>query len=105
MKKQLRSGKICVIYSPNWGAGWYSWHGVEELLFDPTLVEMIERGATHDEMEEYCITAYGMDGQYLGIQDGLEVAYVDPGDRFYIHEYDGAESIVLESTFNWINAS
>ena len=102
MKKKLKGGKICVIYSPGYGAGWYSWHGITELLFDPTVVEMIEREAEADEIIEYCTTAYGEEC-YLAA-DELAVAYVDTDDSFYIDEYDGAESVVLKSTFKWINA-
>lgn len=107
MKKQLRGGKICVIYQPSYGAGWYSWHGVKELLFDPTLVEMIERQAHIEEMQEYLQTAYGNIGEdWTGydLQD-LEVAYVSPEERFYIKEYDGSERVIVESEFEWISAS
>lgn len=103
MKKKLKGGKICVIYSPGYGAGWYSWHGITALLFDPTVVEMIERDAEATEIVEYCTTAYG-DECYLAADD-LAVAYVDTDDSFYIDEYDGAESVVLKSTFEWISAS
>lgn len=103
MKKQLRNGRICVVYSSEYGAGWYSWHNQLELVFDPTIVEMVERNADPSEIEEYCLTAYSYD--VSGLADGLDVAYVDPGDRFYIDEYDGLERIVLESTFKWIPAS
>lgn len=103
MKKQLRNGKICVVHSGEHGAGWYSWHCQKELLFDPTIVEMVERNADPSEIEEYCLTAYSYD--VSGLADGLTITYVDPGDRFYIHEYDGLETVVLESTFNWISAS
>lgn len=107
MRKKLKGGKICVIYSPSHGAGWYSWHGIRELLFDPMLVEMIERKAGIEEMEGYLNTAYSeqFQGHHIGDLEDLEVAYVDTDDRFYIHEYDGAERVVLESTFEWISAT
>lgn len=101
MKKVIRQGCVCVIYSPGHGAGWFSWHNIEALLYDPTIIEMIDRHADGNEIEEYCQTAYGADGCYLAAGD-LTYELVPVDDRFCIHEYDGAESVVLESTFPWI---
>ena len=41
MEKVIRDGKVAVLYSPGYGAGWFSWHGIEELLYDPVVVGMI----------------------------------------------------------------
>lgn len=105
--KQLRNGKICVIYSGSFGSGWFSWHGIEELLFDPTLVGMIERQAHVEEMQEYLQTAYSECKEAWNTYrlEDLQIAHVDTDDRFYIHEYDGSETVVVESKFKWINAS
>lgn len=104
MKKQLRKGKIAVIHTSNYGGGWYSWHEIKELLFDPVVVEMVERNAEADEIIEYCRTAYNPDG-YYDSANCLTITYVDPGDSFCINEYDGLETVVLQSTFDWIPAS
>jgi hypothetical protein len=48
MNKVVRDGKVAVIYSPHYGAGWYSWHGIPELLFDPAVVAMIETDRYED---------------------------------------------------------
>ena len=42
MNKLVRDGLVAIIVSPGHGAGWYSWHGIEELLFDPSIVTWIE---------------------------------------------------------------
>lgn len=99
--KCTRNGHICVIYSPGYGAGWYTWHRIEELLYDPEVVKMIEDNTPGEKIEEYCRNTYG-DECYLAAGD-LAIAYVNPHDRFYIDEYDGAESVVLESEFPWIS--
>ena len=45
MEKVIKEGKVAVLVSPNYGAGWYSWNsGYKELLFHPKLVEMVEQG-------------------------------------------------------------
>jgi hypothetical protein len=51
MKKVIKDGKVAVLYSPGFGAGWYSWHKTEELLYHPKLVEMVENNQ-HKEITE-----------------------------------------------------
>jgi hypothetical protein len=101
----IRFGKVAVIYSPGFGAGWYSWHGIEELLFDPELVDMIERGAGEDQIKQHCEEHYrnGHD-TYWGGADQLSVAWVTEGTVFRIDEYDGNESIVIQDDDNWVLA-
>ena len=101
--KSLKNGKLAVLYSPGYGAGWYTWHGVEELLFDPVLVDMVLEDAGELAMVKYCEEKYGTDNYYGGI-DGLTVAFVDPGDKFRIEEYDGAESVMCMNDYQWFEA-
>ena len=104
--KVVRFGKVAVIYSPQHGAGWYSWHHVEELLFDPNLVDLIERQATGEEIEQYCIEHYQNEDKsyYWGGVDELEIKWIPEGSIFRIDEYDGAESVVLQDDDDWIVA-
>lgn len=44
MEKLVRDGKVAILYSKGYGAGWYSWHGIKELIFHPKLIEMVELG-------------------------------------------------------------
>jgi hypothetical protein len=37
MQKLIRDDKVAVLVSPGFGAGWYTWHWVEELIYDPSL--------------------------------------------------------------------
>lgn len=39
--KVIKEGKTAVIYSANFGSGWYSEHYIRDLLFDSKLVELI----------------------------------------------------------------
>jgi hypothetical protein len=44
MNKLIRDGLVAVLYSPGFGAGWYSWNSEHpEILFDPALVELVEQ--------------------------------------------------------------
>ena len=44
MDKVVRDGKVAVLISQGFGAGWYSWNSNEQLLFSPKIVEMVEQG-------------------------------------------------------------
>lgn len=104
--KVVRFGKVAVVYSPQHGAGWYSWHRIEELLFDPILVDMIERGAEPEEIEQYCKDHYDTHNQtnYWGGTINLQIKWLPEGSIFRISEYDGSESIVLQDDDDWIIA-
>jgi hypothetical protein len=100
MDKVIRDGKVAVLYSPGYGAGWFSWHGIEELLYDPFVVGMVESYASGNSIVEYCHGKYDVDG-YFGGADDLEIEWVDVGREFRITEYDGSESIEYKDEVKW----
>lgn len=102
MNKIIRDDKVAVIISPGWGAGWYSWHGIIDLLYDPVVVGMILDGEDLNEILQYCHSQYGEDN-YFSV-DELQVVWVPVGTRFMIHEYDGSESIRYEHETRWLTA-
>ena len=100
----VRAGFVAVLYSPGYGAGWYSWHRKEELLYDPNIVSMVLENR-HDDIEEYITAKYpDEDEPYMGGSKELVVEWVPLGEKFRIDEYDGAESVVLASRENWLVA-
>jgi hypothetical protein len=101
MKKLIRNGQVAVLVSPGFGAGWYSWHHVEELLYDPSVVEWLEQGEM-SKIEAYLALKY--QDEYFGGLEDLEVKWVPVGARFRIDEYDGDETLVLESHDTWLTA-
>ncbi len=106
MEKLIRNGCVAVLVSHGYGVGWYSWESDEAMLFDPVLAEMLESG---DYVEGYTDKLEAVAKQrypkaYLGGLDGLAVHWVPEGLRFRIEEYDGSESLVLESDYRWITA-
>jgi hypothetical protein len=101
MKKLIRDGQVAVLVSPGFGAGWYSWHHVEELLYDPSVVEWLEQGEM-SKIQSYLALKY--QDEYFGGLEDLEVKWVPVGARFRIDEYDGAENLVLESEERWFTA-
>ena len=42
MNKLIRDGQVAVLVSPGYGAGWYTWHHIEELVYDPCVVAWVE---------------------------------------------------------------
>lgn len=101
----MRDGKIAVLVSRGFGAGWYSWNTeVPECLYHPEIVALVEsfpkdyKRGYNTEMEKVIgpvATRLFGDDFYTGGGDGLSVVWVEPGQRFRIDEYDGSESLVL----------
>lgn len=105
MEKVVRDGKVAVLYSPGFGAGWSTW-GEDELrerlLFDPEVVAWVEGGKVGSlpDLE----AKYGVDHFYDGGASDLEIRWVPLGVRFRVHEYDGSESVVLFDEDDWVTA-
>ena len=103
MDKKIKDGMVAVLVSPRHGAGWYSWHGNEELLYDPKLVEMVEEKTSAQTIELYCNEVYG-NKSYYGGADDLEVKWIPVGTPFRIDEYGGAEIIEIRDKIEWMVA-
>ncbi len=100
MDKVERDGFVAVLYSPDFGAGWFTWNPEHpELLFDPVIVQLVETDQ-HDQIEAYVASNYG-EGVYLGGAHQLRLAWVPKGMRFRVSEYDGSESVVTEEEEAW----
>ena len=90
-EKLVKDGMVAVLYSPGFGAGWYSWNTEHEgLIFDKELVNLVVAGKTGA-----AVTLAKR--KYPEIYDGgggnLKVHWVPQGSRFEINEYDGSESV------------
>ena len=95
VEKWIRDGKVAVIVSPGFGAGWSTWNTEinEETAFDKGLAELVEAGKPLAEIEAYAEQKWP--GACLLGLDQLEVEWIDVGTKFTIHEYDGSESLRL----------
>ena len=101
MERVVRNGQVAVLFSPGFGSGWYSGHGIEELLFDPSIVQWLEAGEL-DKIENYVTLKYP--NEYFGGLDNLRIQWMPEGTEFRISEYDGAESIKYKNKEHWITA-
>lgn len=103
MKKVIRNGKVAVLYSPDFGAGWSTWGAPVEAIFHPKLVELVEAGRARQISEELCQDLFNQH-VYLGGAHTLEILWIDQGTLFKIDEYDGAETVELRDDIDWIKA-
>ena len=102
MNKLVRDGMVAVLYSPDYGSGWYTWNpNHPELLFDPAIVQLVEEDK-FDELKTYVALKYP--NIYEGGMWELKVAWIPEGAMFRINEYDGDESIELKDDADWFTA-
>jgi len=102
MKKIIRDGKVAVLYSPGFGAGWSTWNQeLPELVFNPVIVDFVEK-EQWDELAVYVSLKYP--DIYDGGMRDLEIAWLDVGAEFRIREYDGSESIEVKEELMWLVA-
>lgn len=102
MNKLVVDGNVAVLYSPSFGAGWYTWNGeTPELLFDPAIAQLVIE-EKFDELETFVELKYPEICK-LGMMD-LEVQWIPEGTLFKVVEYDGAESIEYKEDNEWIMA-
>jgi hypothetical protein len=102
MEKVIKDGLVAVLYSPDYGAGWYTWNReYPEMIFDPTLVMFVESGEL-DKVEAYATLKWPE--AYIGGLRDLKVEWIPEGTAFKINEYDGNESIEIRDGNQWIVA-
>jgi len=105
VEKFIRDGKVAVIYSPGYGAGWSTWNKreAEKLMFDKKIVIAVLEG-NHKEIKKIAKEFFPDD--YISEREieCLKIAWLEPGEKFFIKEYDGAESIVLMKDFKTFEA-
>lgn len=105
MEKVIRNGKVAVLVSRGYGAGWYTWNAAHpECLFDKKMVEAVLRGCTTEQIEDLALERFGTDF-YAGGADGLTVQWLPIGTRFQVDEYDGAEYLEIADEQVWMVAT
>lgn len=100
MEKVILDGKVAVLVSAGFGAGWSSWnYQYPEMLFDPKIVAMVETEQSVEAILAYCEVKYP-EGYFGGAGD-LEVRWLPVGTCFRVHEYDGSESLEIKEDMHW----
>jgi hypothetical protein len=105
IRKYIKKGKVAVVYSPGFGAGWstwksgdlalqmlYSYEVVEQILKDDKTRKRSQKGLERSAEFYDAIRQYFPEPSTFFLQP-LEVAWIPLNAPFRIHEYDGAESV------------
>lgn len=100
MEKVVIDGNVKVLYSPGYGAGFYTWGAPAEAVFDPKLIKLVE-DKNIEEAISYVEKTYDT---YTGGVPDLEIASIPEGSKFIIDEYDGAEGIQLLESIDYLTA-
>ena len=106
MEKVIRDGKVAVLISTGYGAGWSTWNGHKEMIFHPKLVEWVESEqpivVDISTILKEILGEKEAEEIYLGGVDQLSVIWVPQGTKFKIEEYDGSEYIITENDLDLI---
>jgi hypothetical protein len=98
MDKLIKDGKVAVLVSRGFGAGWSSWGAFNP--FDPVIAKALLDGASSSEVVALSEQLYPE--EYHGGAADLHIEWLDQGTAFYIDEYDGSEDIVTTERFNLV---
>ena len=95
------NGEVAVLYSPGFGAGWYTWASNEHpsMVLDRELAQAVLDG---DHARALQIAEVKWPDEYHGGVADLKIEWMRPGTCFRIEEYDGSESITY-SYEDWIS--
>lgn len=102
MEKVIRDGKVAILVSGGFGAGWYTWNSHKELLYHPKLVDMVESNRQKEIDEYWCLKELGLSNVYCGGAYSLNIVWLPEGTAFKINEYDGSESLITQEHFDEI---
>ena len=101
-EKLERNGKVAILYSPGFGAGWYTWNTEHPgLVFDREVVEAV-LGGNIPKAVEIAHKKYGE--FYDGGSDDLDVMWLPKGSQFEIDEYNGSESVHVIGGHDYLTA-
>ena len=100
MEKYIKDGKVGILYSPDYGAGWSTWgskENKEAMVFCKELCEAVDKGLPLQQIK--VIAHARFPEEYLGGLDDIKLVFMKPGTRFRIDEYDGSESIITKDEY------
>ena len=103
-EKHIVDGKVAVLYSPGFGAGWSTWaydDTEQAMAMDRDLVLAFLDGGVDALVK---VTAQKYPDNYKGGAEDVEVAWLPEGTRFEIREYDGSETLHTLDNVSWLVA-
>ena len=100
-EKHIVDGKVAVLYSPGFGAGWSTWaydDTNQAMAMDRDLVLAFLDGGVDALVK---ITEQKYPGNYTGGSEDVVVAWLPVGTAFEIREYDGSETLHTLDNVSW----
>ena len=96
-------GKVAILYSPGYGAGWSTWarENEEAMVFDSRIVKHV-LAEDFEKAGEVAEKLYP--DNYVGGAKQLKVMWLPVGTQFEITEYDGSESVEILSEKRYLTA-
>jgi len=95
MEKIEKDGKVAVLYSPGYGAGWSTWAENDQRETVCMHAEIVQAVLEGDRNKAAEIAQRIYPDFYVGGAEDLEVGWVPKGEAFEITEYDGSENLVV----------
>lgn len=92
-----KNGKIKILISPGYGAGWSTWNNDSiNLAVDKRIVDFFELHGKNIERQKLVdfLKNIGYDDVYVGGWKDIVIKTIKPNERFIINEYDGSESLI-----------
>jgi hypothetical protein len=98
MKKLERDGKVAVLVSPGYGAGWSTWNSGEiakVMTMDADIVQAVLGGDRGKAATLATEKGAALGESYVCVLGAIDlvVKWVPKGAAFEITEYDGSESL------------
>ena len=97
VEKYYQDGKVAVLISPGYGAGWSTW-GRQELAYDKRVVEFWFEHHNENPNKingvKELFKSWGYGYVYFGGWCQIELAWVPVGSIIRINEYDGFEELI-----------
>jgi hypothetical protein len=103
MEKVERDGKVAVLVSHGFGAGWSTWNSEHAAAFcmDARLVQPVLDG-DRDRAAKVAVELFP--DAYTGGADDLRVEWLPKGTIFEIDEYDGSETLHIIGSRDYLVA-
>ena len=97
VETQEKNGKIAVLVSHGYGAGWSTWK-CKDLAYDKRVVEIFDKyppKQNNEQLKEIQrkLKEIGYENVYMGGYNQIKKHWIARGVPFRIDEYDGSESI------------
>jgi hypothetical protein len=92
MSKVIKDGKVAVLVSSDYGAGFVTWNP-EVSPFEPTIVNAVLNGIKGKELKQIVLSIYPE--CFTGGVCDLIIEWIPEGVEFILEEYDGSESVTF----------